>query len=112
MRLINLALVAQATWPDLEFEKALAIAQNMPQHSALSYAGELTYAGYRYIPASFIVCENDLIVPPDTQRKYIETIKDATGKEVDVHSINSGHGLTPSSTDKVANIVVEIAKTL
>src|SRR5690349_16693282 len=99
MRIVGVELVAQAAFSDVEFNKAVGIVKEMPNHSALSFAGELTYPGYKHIPSSYVFCENDLLISPDTQRKYIERIKEATGKEVDVHTLSTGHAPNISATE-------------
>lgn len=108
MRIVGIELVAQAAFSDIEFPKAVEIVKTMPKHSALTFAGQLTYAGYKHIPASYIFCEKDLLVVPDVQRKYIERIKTATGKEVDVHNLSTGHAPNTSAPDQLAEVLVAI----
>jgi hypothetical protein len=108
MRIVGVELVAKAALSDVEFQRAVDIVKTMPKHSSLSFAGELTYPGYKHIPASYIFCENDYLVVPDAQRKYIERIKVATGKEVDVHTLSTGHAPNLSAPDKLAEVVDRI----
>jgi hypothetical protein len=108
MRIVGVELVAQAAFSDIEFNKAVEIVKEMPRHSALSFAGEVTYLGYKHIPSSYIFCENDFLISPDAQRKFIERIKEATGKEVDVHNLSTGHAPNLSAPDKLAQLLVDI----
>lgn len=109
MRIVGVETVAQAAFSDVQFDKAVGIVKEMPIHSALSFAGELTYPGYKHIPSSYIFCENDSLVPPDSQRKFIERINEATGKDVDVHNLSTGHAPNISATEKFAQLLVDVA---
>ena len=108
MRIVGIDLVAQAAFSDVDFPKAVEIVKTMPKHSALSFTGQLTYAGYKHLPTSYIFCEKDFLVAPDVQRKYIERIKAATGKEVDVHNLSTGHAPNTSAPDQLAEVLVAI----
>ncbi|KIX01401.1 uncharacterized protein Z518_09127 [Rhinocladiella mackenziei CBS 650.93] len=109
MKIVGVEAVAQGTFPDLELDKAVEIVKMMPKHSALSFEGQLTYPAYKYIPASYIFCENDFIIPPDKQREYIERIKRESGKDVDVHTLSTGHGPNVTAPGVLANVIVDIA---
>jgi len=110
MKIVGVDLVAHAAFSDMPFDKAVDIVKEMPRHSALSFAGELTYPGYKHIPSSYIFCEKDALVLPDSQRKFIERISEATGKEVDVHTLSSGHAPNISATEELAQVLVEVAR--
>ncbi|KEF56797.1 uncharacterized protein A1O9_06987 [Exophiala aquamarina CBS 119918] len=108
MRIVGVEAVAQAALSDVQFDRAVDIVREMPRHSALSFAGELTYPGYKHIPSSYICCENDCLVSPEIQRKYIDRIREATGKEVDVHNLDTGHAPNISATEKLAQLLVDV----
>jgi pimeloyl-ACP methyl ester carboxylesterase len=109
MRLSNLDTIAKFSFPDMDFDRALAVAQSMPNHSAISFRGKVTYPGYRFSPVSWIFCENDFIIPPETQQKYIDRIQEETGKQVDVHPLATGHCPNSSAPEKLADLIVKIA---
>ncbi|KIW22402.1 uncharacterized protein PV07_12290 [Cladophialophora immunda] len=109
LRLVGTDIIAKATFPDLEFDKAVATVRSMSRHSALSFASEVTYPGYKHVPVSFIVCENDMIIPPDLQRGYIEMIRRESGSAVDVHTLNTGHCPNTTAPDQLAKVIVQIA---
>lgn len=109
LRLVGIELCARGTFPDLEFDKAVELVKVMPRHSALSFAGQLTYPAYKHIPASYIVCENDFIITLDKQRKFIERIKAESGKEVDVHTLNTGHCPNVTAPEELVKVIISIA---
>ena len=109
MRLVAVEAIAGSTFSDVPFDKAVEIVKRMPKHSAVSFAGELTYPAYKHIACSYILCENDSLVVPDVQRKMIEMIKQESGREVDVRTLSSGHAPNFSQPEKVAEIIVDIA---
>ncbi|KAI1762507.1 alpha/beta-hydrolase [Hypoxylon sp. FL1150] len=72
-------------------EEREAITRRLTSHSAVSFSNELTHAGYRDVPVSYLFCEADKCIPPQIQREGIEMIERDGGKKVDVTSINAGH---------------------
>jgi hypothetical protein len=109
MTLVGVEPCAQGTFSDMEFDKAVELVKLMSKHSALSFAGQLTYPAYKYIPASYIVCEGDFIITPEKQQKFIERIKTESGKEVDVHTMSTGHCPNVTQPDELARVIVRIA---
>lgn len=82
---------APIVFSDLPVAEAVALMETMPPHSATCFGNELTYAGYKDIPVSYLVCEGDLCIPVEAQRLGIEVIERVSGKKVDVTSIQAGH---------------------
>jgi hypothetical protein len=82
----------------------------MAEHSSISFGNELTYAGYKDVPASFLFCENDTCVPPEVQQKSIDNIEEASGNKVDVTRINTGHCPMVGALDKVVDWFVGLAE--
>ncbi len=101
---------ARLTFSDLPLEEGIEWVKKMPLHSAPSFQGKLTYPGYRYVPVSWIFCENDLILPPDFQRQCIEMIEKESGNKVDVHSIKTGHVPITSAPEKTAMAIMDAVK--
>lgn len=108
MRLANPSFSAQRmydTWPE---ERALAWTRAAPKHSALSFASALTYAAYKHIPSSYIFCEQDEIISPAMQLEYIDNIRIATGREVDVKKLNTNHVPNLTATEELAKVILDI----
>lgn len=84
--------------------------KKFPHHSAVSFAGELTYAGYKDIPVSYLLCEEDLCIPVNIQRQGIDLIEKVSGKKVDVTSIKAGHCPTESAPQKVIDWILDVAR--
>lgn len=109
MRLANPTFSASRmydAWPE---ERALAWARAAPKQSALSFASAVTYTAYKDIPSSYIFCEQDQILPPALQDQYIDNIKKATGRDVDIHKLNTNHVPNLTATEDVATIILKIA---
>jgi len=98
---------AEFTFSDLPFDEAVQMVKKMPKHSYPSFLGPLTYPAYKYIPASYIVCERDMIIPPPAQREFIEFIKKESGQQVDVIALDAGHCPNASVPKDVAEAVVK-----
>ncbi|KIW95182.1 uncharacterized protein Z519_03766 [Cladophialophora bantiana CBS 173.52] len=102
---------AKLTFSDLPFEEAKEWVKRMPYHSALSFDGKLTYPGYNHIPVSFIICEKDVILPPEFQRSVIDGIERESGKKVDVHMLNTGHCPNASAPEDLASVIIKAVLT-
>ncbi|KAI2612155.1 uncharacterized protein GGS25DRAFT_528858 [Hypoxylon fragiforme] len=76
--------------------------------SAVSFTSPLTYAGYKDVPVSYLLCEGDRIIIPRAQREGIELIEKESGRKVDVYTTQAGH--CPNFT--AMGEVVEYIKTL
>ena len=81
----------------------------MPEHSTVSFSGELTHAGYKDIPVSYLMCEADIVVAPKLQQSMIDMMIGEAGVEVDVHTIQSGHCPNVSMPKTVGQIIAKIA---
>jgi pimeloyl-ACP methyl ester carboxylesterase len=81
----------------------------MPSHSTISFSGELTYPGYKFIPVTYLLTENDRIIPVESQR---EMIAFARGEGVDVKVVETQAGHCPmlSIPEKTVEILVQAAR--
>ncbi|KAK0120288.1 hypothetical protein ONS95_011694 [Cadophora gregata] len=101
---------AALTFSHLSPEEGEAWVRKFPQHSAVSFSNELTHAGYKDIPVSYLFCEEDLCVTPDLQRKGIESMEEASGKKVDITSIKSDHAPPMSHPEMVVEWILDVAE--
>ena len=109
MRHDPISRTAEISFSDLPKEEGEAWVRKFPPHSAVSFAGELTYAGYKDIPVSYLVCEDDLCIPPKVQREEISLIEKESGRKVDVTSIKAGHVPVASKAREVIDWVLDVA---
>ncbi|CAN8105479.1 unnamed protein product [Discula destructiva] len=100
---------ASLSFSDLPAEEGLAWAKRMTRHSAASFATPLSHAGYVDAPVSYLLCENDLVIPADLQRREIEMIERKSGNKVDVKAIASGHAPIASMPQVVIDWLVSLA---
>ena len=56
----------------------------------------------------YILCENDQIIPPESQRTFIETAKEKNEK-VEVVTIDSGHCPNNSRPEFVVGVIKKAA---
>ncbi|KAL1620212.1 hypothetical protein SLS56_009758 [Neofusicoccum ribis] len=99
------ALSAKFTFSDLPDEEGLKLAQSMPHHSAISFNGKLSYAAYKDLPVSYILCTQDCCVPPDLQRSMIASIERESGRKVHVQELESGHCPNASRPAEAAKFI-------
>jgi hypothetical protein len=101
---LNPDLAAKYCFNDLPESEGRKLAALMPGHSALTFAGKLTYPAYHHVPATYILCQKDDIIPPEVQRRFIETMKEKND-HVDVVEVDSGHCPNNSRTGFVVEVV-------
>jgi hypothetical protein len=101
---------AAIAFSDLPPEEGETWVKEFSRHSAVSFGTELTYAGYKNIPVSYLLCVDDQCIPLKTQKEGIELIEKVSGKKVDVTSINSGHCPTVSKPQEVVEWILDVAR--
>ncbi|KIW18350.1 hypothetical protein PV08_02638 [Exophiala spinifera] len=101
---------AKLTFSDLPPEVGVDWVKKMPLHSAPSFAGKLTHPGYKYVPVSWIFCEDDLILVPEFQRNCIEMIERESGNKVEVHNLKAGHCPNASVGVETAMLITRAIK--
>lgn len=100
---------AEIAFSDLPKEEGEAWVEKFGRHSAVSFTNELTYAGYKDIPVSYLLCEDDMCIPAKNQREGIELIEKVSGKKVDVTSIKAGHCPIASKPQEVVDWILKVA---
>lgn len=105
----NQPLSASQTFSDISPEEGLAWIKKFAKHSSVAFTNALTYPGYKYFPVSYLLCENDVVIPPGIQRAEIEMIEKESGNKVDVTSIKAGHAPTASQPQKVVDWILNVA---
>ena len=77
--------------------------------SSLSFMGELTHAGYKEVPVSYLVCEGDRVILAERQRGFIELMEKESGNKVEVTSIQAGHCPPITATQEVVDWILRMA---
>jgi predicted esterase len=103
-------LAAAFCFSDIPKEDALRWNAGFALHSAVSFENPLTYAGYKDVPVSYLLCDEDLVIPPQVQRQEIEMLERETGSKVDVTTIKAGHCPTVSVNEQVVEWLLQVAK--
>ena len=103
------AASAAIAFSDLPPEEGAAWVAKFPQHSAISFGNELTHAGYKDIPVSYLLCERDKCITPDVQKAGVEMIEKESGRKVDVTTIQGDHCPMVQHPDEVADWILKVA---
>lgn len=103
-------LSAKVNFSDISLEEGIKWANRFTWHSALSFGGQCTYAGYEDAAnVSFILCDKDETIKPEFQSKMIreagEARKAKGGGDVKVYHFDSGHCPNASKPKEVAELV-------
>lgn len=78
-------------------------------HSRENFENKLTYPGYKYVKVHYVVCEEDKIIPKETQLAMIETLKRYTAGEITAHAISAGHLPLVTRHEDILQILREVA---
>ena len=82
---------AAVTFSDLPRMEGLSWAFKITEHSVRSFAGNLTYPAYKYIPVTYLLCEGDKVIPVEAQRNMLEMVCKESKTKVDLHTCGAGH---------------------
>ncbi|KAJ9614613.1 hypothetical protein H2200_002750 [Cladophialophora chaetospira] len=108
IRFVNVQMIAQGTIPDMDQTIAVEFIKSMGRHSNLSFTSKATHSGWKNVPVSWILTEQDFIVAPDLQKSYIKRIEEESGQKVDLHVLATGHAPNASAPEKVAEVLVKV----
>jgi len=82
----------------------------MIDHSSDSFGGKLSYAAYKDIPSTFILPENDLVVPTSFQHEMVELAVRDGGRVKKIAVPGAGHAVNVSRPELVAEALVDAAR--
>jgi hypothetical protein len=95
---------------DLPPVEGKAAVEEFSKHSARSFGDELTHAGYKDVPSSWLLTAKDNAGPPEFQKAMIAVIEKASGKKVEVTEVESGHMANLTAEKEVADWILNIAR--
>ncbi|KAF8205333.1 Alpha/Beta hydrolase protein [Mycena galopus ATCC 62051] len=100
---------APIIFSDLPLAEGVAWTAKFSTHSPVSFGQKVTYAAYKDIPISYVLCENDALITPAQQHKMIAGLEsEMGGKTVDLHPVQSGHGINVSQPGTMVDVVRRI----
>jgi pimeloyl-ACP methyl ester carboxylesterase len=70
----------------------------------------VTKAAYKTLPVSYILCEKDYVLSPETQKRHIGVLEEEQGHKIDVISLDSGHFPNWGQPDKLVEILIKEAQ--
>lgn len=100
---------ARVTFSDLPIDEAIAWASIMPHHSAITFAGDLTYPTYKDIPSAYLLTKENKVIPPEMQRSMIDAANGLRGSPIIEYPILSGHVPFISRPGAVVDVVRKVA---
>ncbi|KAI0883619.1 alpha/beta-hydrolase [Annulohypoxylon maeteangense] len=102
------ALITLSDYSDKAAREALV--EQFQCHSSVSFTNELTYAGYKDVPVSYLFCEEDSCVIPQTQRDGIEVVEKESGNRVDITYVKAGHCPSVTTPQEVIDWIIRAAE--
>lgn len=107
---MDAAVMAPIVCNDLPYAQGYQNALQLPHHSTVSFRGEVTQCSYKAIPLTYIFCEKDMVISPEIQQRFIDTIEEISGNKVDVKKIDAGHVPMWSKPDETLKLLLEAAQ--
>lgn len=86
------------------------------QHSSAAFASTLTYPGYKDVPVSWFLCEQDQCVIPAVQEEAIRVIEESwrgtsrEGGKVEVERVGCDHFPTLSAEEELGKWMGRLLK--
>jgi hypothetical protein len=105
---IDPVAMAAAVCNDLPWDLAYENTLNFKHHSTASFLEKVSQAAYSTVPSSYVLCEEDLVVSPEKQGGFVKVLEEA-GREVRVVRLKSGHCPNWSMSERLAEVVGELA---
>ncbi|RSL62698.1 hypothetical protein CEP53_004681 [Fusarium sp. AF-6] len=102
--------LARVSFTNLPKDEGEFWAAKLVKHSSISFGNPLTYAGFKDVPVSYLLCEDDRAILPQAQRAGIDMIEKESGNKVDVTSIKGDHVAPLSSQNEVVDWIVGVAE--
>ncbi|KAM0433864.1 hypothetical protein ACHAPT_003807 [Fusarium lateritium] len=102
--------LAELSFSNMPKDEGEFWAAKLVKHSSTSFANPLTYAGFKDVPVSYLLCENDRAISPKVQRAGIDMIERESGNKVDVTRISGDHVAPLSSRDEVVEWIIGVAE--
>ncbi|KAL2419931.1 hypothetical protein ABEF95_008733 [Exophiala dermatitidis] len=104
------AKTARTCFNHLSLDEGVHWVKQFPKHSSASFASPLTYPGYKDVPVSYLIHEEDRCITSDLQRAAIEMIEKESGAKVDVSSIKADHCSNISAPQLVVDWIVSVVE--
>ncbi|KAI1259749.1 alpha/beta-hydrolase [Xylariaceae sp. FL1019] len=110
LHFINNEEMAVDCFNDMPRDDAIRWQKIFTNHSGPSFKNTLRHPGYKDVPVSFMLCEQDNIVPPAAAQRAIDIINAArpADSQVDVTRVKSGHCPTSSIPDQVVEWLLSL----
>lgn len=92
----------------IPLEEATDWVKKFPKHSAVSFTDNLTYAGFKDIPVSYLYCEVDRCIPANIQQAEIEMMEKESGHKVHVTRIKADHCPNLTAMQETVDWIVDL----
>lgn len=97
-------------FPEEREEEAKNYIAQLKNHSAACWHDVLTYPGYKFIPTTCLIPDMDFIIATEIQKEQVAR-EEREGVKITTHELKGvGHAPIISVPDKVAEILIGVAK--
>lgn len=86
---------------DVSRERASELTTQLKDHSAGVFTSKITYAGWKHIDSTYIICKRDQAVVPEVQ-EYLAT---QPGNRITIDGVDAGHLLYMAKPDETTDAV-------
>ncbi|KAL6245177.1 hypothetical protein RBB50_007952 [Rhinocladiella similis] len=85
------------------------LVDSLKPHAYGTFSSKGTYAAWRDVASTYVVCERDAAIPPQAQRGMIANVNQSSGGKMREVSMDASHSPFVSRPEELGRIVREIA---
>ena len=89
-------------------QQAYEVAQLRPQNATALMQPDVSYEGWRDVPCSYLMCENDQAIWPGAQQRMVALAK-SKGGDIHVETCSTGHFPFVSHPEVVVKLIQRAA---
>ncbi|KAL4733316.1 Alpha/beta hydrolase fold-1 [Aspergillus similis] len=100
---------AEYIFSHIDHAEKAEYANRLEKHSARTFNDPLTYPGYRFVPATYLICTDDNVIPKELQKSMIDAAN-LKGAAIETRELHSDHCPMISHPVEVVEILLEAAE--
>lgn len=99
---------AEYIFSHLDASQKAIYAGQIKRHSSRTFNDRLEQAGYMHVPSTYLICTDDLVIPPELQHHMVDEAV-ARGAHVEKEILNSDHCPMISHPEEVSKVLLKVA---
>lgn len=98
---------AATVFSDLPSEVGEYLISMCEDQAVASFAGELSYPAYKFVPVSFIITAEDKVLPASLQEEMAQMVEKESRKNIRRITLATGHAPHASQPETLTKVIIE-----